>query len=164
MRRYYKILLITLLILFSWLGMQFVHETGHIISAVLSGGLVEKVKLNPLEFSQTVLSVNPQPLIVAAGGPVLGAVIPLLLYLFVYLADSAGKHIFKFFAGFCLVANGLYLGIGGFINVGDAFDIVRYGIPLYALCIFGAVSISAGLYLWHNEGKNFHLGKDKASS
>ena len=64
----------------------------------------------------------------------------------------------RFFAGFCLVAIGAYLGIGSFFAVGDAGDIVRRGSPIWTLWLFGAICVPIGLLLWHGLGPHFGLG------
>jgi hypothetical protein len=43
MQRIYQILLIGSFIGFSWLTMQVVHELGHVLGAVTTGGTVTKV-------------------------------------------------------------------------------------------------------------------------
>lgn len=45
----------------SWLAMMAVHELGHVLHAVASGGTVVGVVLNPLEISRTDVSPNPHP-------------------------------------------------------------------------------------------------------
>src|SRR6187399_1568771 len=103
-----QILLIVGCLGFSWLAMQAIHELGHVIVARISGGKVQRVVLHPLTISRTDVDPNPQPLAVAWGGPIIGSVAPLLL-----LCCSQGwkrRFLLTFFAGFCLIANGLYLG------------------------------------------------------
>jgi len=63
----------------SWLGMQAVHELGHVLGALMTGGRVARVVLHPTTISRTELVTNPSPLIVVWGGPVFGALAPLLL-------------------------------------------------------------------------------------
>lgn len=159
-KRLSQIILICLLLCFSWLGMQAVHECGHILAAFFTGASIEKVKLNPLEFSQTVLSVNPYPLFVAVSGALFGSILPLFIYIVFRAFNLRYLYVFKFFAGFCLLCNGLYLGAGGFINAGDAFDIIKCGIPLWALLLWGIFTVPSGFYLWHNEGRYFGFGDD----
>jgi hypothetical protein len=56
-----------------------VHELGHVIGAVISGGVVERVVLHPLTISRTDVSPNPHPGIVVWLGPVIGCLFPLAL-------------------------------------------------------------------------------------
>jgi hypothetical protein len=112
MKRAAQILLIVTSIAFSWLAMQVVHEMGHLLVARLTGGEVLKVDLHPLIVSRTDLGENPHPLAVVWGGPLVGSIFPLLLLALASACRLPGLYMFRFFAGFCLVANGVYIGIG----------------------------------------------------
>src|SRR5688572_11187264 len=112
-------LLIGSTILASWLGMQAVHEFGHMCGAWLTGGQVRRVVLHPLTISRTDLAVNPQPLVVVWAGPIFGVLVPLAIWLIAAACLFPGASVLRFFAGFCLVANGLYIGIGSFEGAGD---------------------------------------------
>ena len=79
-RRAFHFLLIFSTLALSWLGMMIVHELGHVLFSWLSGGVVARTVLGPLEFSRTELETNPHPLFVAWGGALVGAVIPLLVW------------------------------------------------------------------------------------
>jgi hypothetical protein len=70
-------------------------------------------------------------------------------------------YLLQFFAGFCLIANGVYLGVGSFGGVGDAGDLLRHGAPQWMLIIFGLVCVPAGSCLWNGLGPHFGLGKVK---
>ena len=48
----------------AWLGMQQVHELGHVIGALVTGAQIESVVLHPLTISRTDLAHNPLPLVV----------------------------------------------------------------------------------------------------
>jgi len=142
----------------SWLGMQAVHESGHALTAWLTGGRVARVVLHPLTISRTDLAANPRPLAVVWAGPLVGALAPVALW-----AGAAGLRLgaaflLRFFAGFCLVANGAYVGAGSLGRVGDAGEMLRHGSPEWLLCLFGAAAAGAGLWLWHGQGRHFGLG------
>ncbi len=154
MHRINSIILIVSFLVFCWLGMQVVHEAGHVMGAIASGGRVAGVKLGPLEFSRTDLISNPHPLLVAWAGPVIGAVVPSVLIPF----SRRARHYFRFFAGFCLVANGAYIGVGAIEGAGDAGDLLKHGAALWHLIAFGLLSFSAGLFLWHGLGPAFGIG------
>jgi hypothetical protein len=136
----------------AWLGMMAVHEAGHVLHARVSGGMVDRVHVPLLGFSETFYAVNPKPAFVAWGGAVWGCVIPLLLFAIVTPAPRAVRRTTQFFAGFCLVANGAYLGVGWTVRSGDAADLVKYGAPVWTLMSFGVCACAAGLYLWHRLG------------
>lgn len=66
----------------------------------------------------------------------------------------------RFFAGFCLVANGAYLGAAFWMPVGDGFDLLRHGVPVWQPVLFGIIGVSLGLSLWHGLGPMFGLVRD----
>jgi hypothetical protein len=162
MKRFLQILLIVTFIGFSWLAMQVVHEMGHVLAACLTGAEVAKVALHPLIMSHTELGENPHPLTVVWGGPLSGALFPLLAFGLAAAFKSPGIYLFRFFAGFCLIANGVYIGAGRFLAEGaDPWVMTENGSPLWLLVFFGIVTVPLGLYLWHRQGPHFGLGEAK---
>jgi hypothetical protein len=133
----------------SWFAMQAVHELGHVIAAWLTGGTVQRVVLHPLDISRTDVSPNPRPLAVAWAGPVVGSILPLIIVALIWRKTGALPTCAAFFAGFCLIANGAYIGAGSFGGIGDAGDMLRHGSPRWLLATFGVACMFAGLWIWH---------------
>lgn len=158
MKRLDQILLIISFIGFSWLAMQVVHEFGHVLGAFFSGGRVTRVVLHPFTFSRTDVNPNPHPLLVVWSGPLIGTILPLLALYLAYLLQLPGFYLFRFFAGFCLIANGTYIGLGSFQGIADAGDMLRYGSSMWQLLLFGLFTVPFGLYLWNGLGVKFGLG------
>ena len=129
-----------------------VHEVGHVLHAWASGGTVSAVRVPLAGFSITEFSTNPQPHFVTWGGPLWGSVLPLLGFALFAARRWPGRRAVQFFAGFCLVANGAYLGVGWAIGAGDAKDLITLGTPVAVLVAFGIIATTAGLYLWHRLG------------
>src|SRR5437870_4599390 len=98
--------------------MQAVHEFGHVAGAWLTGGQVARVVLHPLTISRTDLDDNPRPLLVVWAGPLCGVLLPLAAWGIVALGRCLGGYLLRFFAGFCLIANGAYIGVGSFDGLG----------------------------------------------
>lgn len=145
-------------LLLAWLLLQAIHELGHVLAAILTEGSVEQVVLHPLSISRTDVSPNPQPLVVAWAGPIYGSLAPLAIW-----GVSVAMHLrlawlARFFAACCLLANGLYLGVGSFGAVGDAGDIIRYGSPPWTLWLFGLATAPAGFWSLNGLGPKFGLG------
>lgn len=159
MNRAHQALLVASTLIFSWLAMQAVHESGHVLHALFSGGTVTKVLLHPLEISRTDVSPNPHPQFVAWGGPIWGAVLPVIAWGGVQWAKTRRAWLIRCFAGFCLVANGAYLSGGSIFPVGDADVLLREGAPRWALAAFGIVAAGAGLSLWNGLGPYFGLSR-----
>ena len=158
MRRLPQLVLIVASAPLAWLGMQIVHECGHALMGWLTGGEVRRVVLHPLTISRTDLGANPHPLVVCWAGPVFGSIAPVLFWLIARATKWSGEFWLRFFAGFCLIANGAYLAVGSFDRIGDAGDLLKQGSPIWMLWLFGAVTITVGLRLWHGLGARFGLG------
>lgn len=157
--RFYQTILLASFLVWCWLAMQAVHELGHITAATMTGGRVTKVVLHPLAISRTDVSPNPAPLTVVWLGPIGGVILPLLGWGALAGMKSRAATFARFFAGFCLFANGIYLSIGSFDAIGDAGDLLRLGAPTWNLWGFGALTIPLGFYLWNGTGRAFGLGR-----
>ena len=153
-----RALLVVTTLIASWLGMQAVHELGHVIGASLTGGKVARVVLHPLSLSRTDLSANPSPLAVAWTGPALGVLLPLALWGGAASLKAPLLYLPRFFAGFCLVANGAYIGSGLLSAVGDSETMLRHGAATWRLALFASTSTPLGFWLWHGQGADFGLG------
>jgi hypothetical protein len=131
-----------------------IHELGHVLAAWSSGATVERVVLLPISRTDT---TNVEcPLFVYGAGAVIGVVFPVLLWLAVRLFRWKTAYLFRFFAGFCLVANGAYIGCD-FSVVGptDAGLLIEHGAGRLVLVLFGILSVSSGLFLWHGQSRHF---------
>lgn len=152
MRQFHKLLFAMCVLALSWLGMMAVHELGHVVGAMVTRGSVERVVLHPLSISRTDVSPNPVPGVVVWLGPILGCVIPLLVWMSIARRFRFGRGLAMFFAGFCLLANGAYISIGSFDRVGDCGVMLQTGSPPWTLLAFGVVTIPAGFFMWHRIG------------
>jgi len=157
MQRFHQFLFIASLAALSWFAMMGVHEFGHVVGAIVTGGGIECVVLHPLTISRTDVSPNPNPAVVVWLGPILGCLIPLALYGLVPRRLTIARNVAMFFAGFCLIANGAYISIGSMHRAGDCGEMLRTGTPHWALLAFGVVTVPTGLILWHRLGSPKHF-------
>jgi hypothetical protein len=156
-------ILIVATLIASWLGMQAVHEFGHALAAWIGGGTGVRVVLNPLIISRTDVAFNPHPLAVVWAGPVVGALLPLAIWGIAVRWRMQSAFLLRFFAGFCLIANGAYIAVGSFDQVGDCRAMLQHGSPIALLWLFGVVTVPAGFWLWHRQGRYFGLGPARAT-
>jgi hypothetical protein len=154
----HQAILVVSTLLGSWLGMQAVHESGHALGAVLTGGEIVTIVLHPLTISRTELIENPHPLVVVWAGPWVEVLLPLMLWGLLAATGCPGAFIARFFAGFCLIANGAYLGVGSFLGTGDCGEMLRHGSSVWVLRVFRVVVVPVGFCLWNGPGPNFGLG------
>lgn len=158
-----QVVLLATFLPWCWLMMMVVHEAGHVLAAWLTGATVDQVILHPLTISQTVVSESPHPLMVSLAGPVLGGLMPLFAWLALRALHLAVSGFARFFAGFCLVANGVYLALGAWTADGDAGDLLQLGMPPWLLTVLGLLSFAGGLALWHGLGPIFGLRGQRES-
>ncbi len=155
-----RTLLAISIIPFCWLAMMVVHELGHVVTAWVLGVPIEALLLHPLALSRTDLGAHPGRLAAIWGGPLLGVALPVFWWLTSRFAKSPEWFVARFFAGFCLIANGAYLGVGWIDSIGDAGDLIRMGSPVWTLIVFGVVTVPTGFALWNGLAREFGLGKD----
>jgi len=134
---------------FSWLAFMLVHELGHVMHALISGGRIVSVSIPLLGFSRTLVDPNPHTHFVVWRGPVWGVLIPLIVYLIFRIAHHKLPDVMRFFTGLCLIANGVYIGSGWLFRAGDARQLVAYGTPVPVMVCFGIVCTILGLFFWH---------------
>jgi hypothetical protein len=158
MHRFWQIVLIATFIPLCWLLMQAVHELGHATIGWATGGTVVKVVLYPTTISHTEILGGRHRAMTVWAGPITGVALPLALLLLFKAARWKWFYLAQFFAGFCLIANGVYLGIGSFPGDGDAGDLIRIGCPRWPLWLFGLLTVPLGLYLWNGLGPHFGRG------
>ncbi|MBT3378259.1 MAG: hypothetical protein HN742_38405 [Lentisphaerae bacterium] len=136
----------------SWYGMMAVHEAGHCLGALATGATIEAVKIPVIGFSRTDFSKGDCPLFVVWAGPLLGATMPVVLLALLRAVGARARHALQFFVGFCLLANGAYIGLGAFSGAGDCRQLAQHGSPGWTLVAFGVLSFGGGLYVWHRMG------------
>jgi hypothetical protein len=146
-----RLALAALLLYACWLGMLAVHELGHAMHAWNTRGSVVSMTIPWFGFSQTLTAGTSYPRYVVWGGAEWGCGIPLLACgLALLVRGRRGvPELLKFFTGFCLIANGLYLGLFWMGRNNDASDLVRMGESPLTLIAFGIVATVSGFYMWH---------------
>ena len=159
--RFWQVVLIVATLAFCWLAMMIVHEAGHVLHALGAGGGIRKVVLCPWALSRTDVSPNPAPCWIAWGGAVWGVGIPIAIWLAVRRAVPLYEYLAAFFAGFCCVANGAYMGAGALVGAGDAADLASHGAARWPLYVYGIAAVAAGLRFWHGLGPHFGLGASR---
>ena len=152
--RFYRWIFVLFFLTACWFGMLAVHELGHVLSAWCSGATVVRVVMLPISYTET--AHVEYPLFVYGAGAVVGVIFPVLLWLIVRQFRWKTVYLFRFFAGFCLVANGAYIGLD-FSVTGptDAGLLIEHGAHRLLLVIFGIVCVATGLFLWHGQSRFF---------
>lgn len=142
----------------SWLLMQALHECGHILAAIVSGGTVTHVVLYPLAFSRTDVQPNPYPLFEVWAGPLFGMLFPFAVWRLLNRLKCPAAPFFRAFAGFCAIANGLYIAFGPNTEGMDTQVMLSLGCARWQLLVFGMPAIALGLWLLNGTGAAFGIG------
>lgn len=142
-------LLLTAFAVFSWPAMMGLHELGHVFGAALGGGTVREVVWHPLRFSRTDVQPDPHPLLTVWAGPLVGVALPLLADGIAAWRRWRSAHHVALFSGFCLLANGAYIGLGVVDRLGDTEVMHRHGTSAIAMLAFGVPAFALGLWRWH---------------
>jgi len=161
--RIHQVVLVASLVWISWLGMMLVHESGHALAAVCTGGHVQRLVWHPLVLSRTDVQPNPSPLIVVWGGPIIGSVVPLLFVCAAIACRWRIAYMFVFFAGFCALANGVYIGACFVAPVGDAHEMLRLGSPRWLLVVFGLITTVLGVRFLDRASSRLGFGSKPAT-
>src|SRR5688572_7825773 len=157
-RRSRQLLLISSTLWFSWLTMMLVHEGGHVIGALCTGGRIRRVVWHPAVISRTDVRPNPHPLVEVWAGPLIGSVVPLALAAIASALRVHFAYLVWVIAGFCLIANGAYIGIGAVRPIGDAEELIVHGTPRWTLGLFGAMAVGLGFWIWHRVSPHIGFG------
>src|SRR5688572_25169571 len=92
-RRVRQLVLIASVAWAAWLLMMLVHEAGHVLGALATGGVVRRVVWHPLAISRTDVDPNPAPLTVVWAGPLVGCLAPVLVAWLLARWWRAGSHL-----------------------------------------------------------------------
>jgi hypothetical protein len=157
-RRFRQILLVTSILWLSWLIMMLVHEFGHVLGGLATGGKVRRVVWHPAVISRTDVWPNPHPLIEVCAGPILGSVIPLAIAIAASRLRQRVAYLIWVVAGFCLIANGAYMAIGAIHPIGDAEELVAHGMQRWPMATFGLLAVAGGFWIWERVSPRLGFG------
>ena len=106
------------------------------------------------------MRINPCPQMELWGGAIGGILFPLLIWGIWKSVRFPEVHLPRFWAGFCLIANGAYFG-GDFSQRGptDAGLLTELGTDRFSLVCFGIIAIALGLTLWNGQSRYFGWGR-----
>jgi len=142
-----KILYFAVVLITAWCVMLLAHEAGHLLGGYLSGATLREFELRPWKLPYSLHNPNPHPLITLWAGPVLGVVGPLLVLAIWSTAVT------RLIAGFCLLANGVYLAVGGL--TGDRFldtaQLLEAGASPLAIGLYCLITCGGGYLVFRRE-------------
>lgn len=151
-------------VLFCWLAMQLIHETGHLLAAHWFDVEVVRFHFGLLTISHTMLDDSGQTattlLAVTWAGPVVGMLLPLVFWGTAAVLRCRETFLLRFLAGSCLVANGCYLLFGPSDGFADTGILLAHGAARWQLITVGLIGVVGGFFTWNNQGHDFGIGKN----
>jgi hypothetical protein len=85
-------------------------------------------------------------------------VVPLAIAAAVSFIRLRAAYLTWVVAGFCLIANGAYIGIGAFHPIGDAEELVAHGMQRWPMGAFGLLAVGSGFWIWHRVSPRLGFG------
>jgi hypothetical protein len=134
---------------FSIVASTILHESGHALATLLTGGKISSLVINPLGWSYVVYesSILPQPLFTAWGG-ILFSTIASIILLWIALQFQNPYWVFIGFVGiFILLSNGMNFMMGLIYSTGDPALLYEYGVPIWIILLVGCLSAFGGVLL-----------------
>jgi hypothetical protein len=130
------------LLVVSWCAMTFVHEAGHVVCGWAGGGTLREADLLPWHLPHSRFDPDPHPLVTVWGGPILGALVPLVVALLVR------RDWMWFIAYFCLLANGSYLAVAWISGEHflDTAKLLRHGAHPATIAAYCALTVGVGYW------------------
>lgn len=128
------------LLALSWFVMTQVHEWGHIVAGICSGGKLVSYDLIPWHLPYSFFEPNPHPLFTLWCGPILGVVLPLL-------AACLIRHPYAWFVShFCCAANGSYLALAWISGdrLLDTPKLLEHGASPWSIIGYCLITLSLG--------------------
>lgn len=144
-----------------WLGMMAVHELGHVLAAWLAGAKVHRVVLPLFSFSRTDVGHSEWQRAIIWAGPAVGVGLPILMWLVAWMMKWEVAFVLRFFAGFCLIANGAYIGFGWIDSIGDAGELRAAGESTAVMTVVGILAVVTGLMMWSGLSGAFGFGANR---
>lgn len=123
---------------------MFVHELGHVLGAIATGGLVVSVEIRPGRIGHTLVNPNPAPSVVLWSGFLFGWFAPMATRPAWGVQRGLIGPALRAAAWFSWLAFGSYLALAGRERLTDTGQLFANGWPLTLLMVVGAAVAVVG--------------------
>ncbi len=117
------------------------HELGHVVGALATGGHPHSLVLHPFSTSSVEVSPDPRPLVTYGAGVLAPPVVGLALFRALRHVQAPVLLPVLLIPSIAWASSGLYLVVGAALQVGDAAVLMQTGIPRAALFAAGAACL-----------------------
>src|SRR5260221_12882390 len=88
----------------------------------------------------------------------MGSIVPAIIASMASFGRLRIAYLVWAFAGFCLIANGAYIGIGSIKPIGDAQEMLEDGMARWPMSAFGLLAVASGMWIWDRVSPRFGVG------
>ncbi len=139
-----------------------IHESGHALNAVLSGGSVNRITLSPLSWCYASTSGGNR-MFVVCGGFLWQTALPTVILVLLWCFKSRLSLWALFLALVSFAPSGIYMIIGAVAGIGDGGRLIKYGIPPFVLLTVGSILLLCCLPLALPLGPFLGVGRKQTS-
>ncbi len=157
-----QMLIVLGMFVFSYNFGNLIHESGHALNAVLTGGSLNKITMSPLSWCYASTSGGNETFVVW-GGFLWQTIVPTVVLLLLWYFKSRLSLYALFLVLVSFGASGVYMIAGAVAGVGDGGSLVRYGVPPFLLLTVGSVLLLFCLALSLPMGVLLGIGRKQTS-
>ncbi len=162
MKCFQQMLIVLGIFVFSYNLSNLIHESGHALNAVLTGGSLNKITMSPLSWCYASTS-GGNKIFVTWGGFLWQTIVPTALLILLWRFKSRLSLFALFLVLVSFAVSGIYMITGALAGIGDGGNLVRYGIPPFILLTVGSILLLCCLPLSLLMGVLLGLGRKQTS-
>lgn len=159
-KRLQQMLIVLGIFVFSYNLGNLIHESGHALNAVLTGGSLNKITMSPLSWCYTWTSGGNR-IFVIWGGFLWQTIIPIVLLFLCFKSRIALYALFLALVSFA--ESGIYMIAGAAAGIGDGGSLVKLGTPPFILITVGGILLLCCLPLSLPIGVLLGIGQKQTS-
>jgi|ERR1043166_148892 hypothetical protein len=131
---------------FGYNAANILHECGHLLSGILSGGRALGLTSHPFSWSMARVADCRHPQFMTWGGILWSGLLGLIIFIFSYPSRSIVLFPILLTSSLLILVNGVYFTTGTLIRAGDPADLMEYGVGAPVLLVIGCACLLAGSY------------------
>lgn len=161
MKTFQRFLIVLGVFVFAYNASTIIHELGHALTLVATGGEVDFIEVSPFSWSYAHYTSDPEPMATSWGGFLWETVFGLFAFFVLWIAKSRLSLFGVVLAIASLAGTGIYMLVGAVLRIGDSAALIRMGVPPSALIVIGSFLLLLVLPLILPLGVLLGVGKGK---
>ncbi len=139
MKTFQRFLIVLGAYVFAYNASSIMHELGHALAVIATGGEVSFIEVSPFSWSYTHYISDPEPMATSWGGFLWGTMIGVFTFLILWIVRSRLSLFGAVFAVTSLAYAGIYMLVGAVLRIGDSAALMWMGIPQAVLIAIGGM-------------------------